>query len=507
LRTAVSGLESARSAPSTILDQRSAGVLLHVTSLPGPHGSGDLGPDSLRFAGFVRRAGLRWWQMLPIGPIGPGDSPYAATSAFAGSPLLISPERLVNAGLLSEARPLSAYSTERVDFRRTMLHRSRLLRLAFDAWRRAPERGRGELQAFRQRNRHWLEDYVLFTALREAQRRRSWSEWPRELRDRKPRALAEARAALADEIAFEEFVQFEFDHQWRQFREACNKDGVRLIGDIPIFVTHDSSDVWSNRELFLLDRAGRPKVVTGVPPDYFSVTGQLWGHPHYDWRAQAAGGFEWWIERFRRAFEMFDSVRIDHFIGFHRVWQVPGRARTARTGRYVPSAGQALLRAATRALGRLPIIAEDLGAVTPDVWALRDAFGFPGMRVLQFAFGADRYHQPHNYAPQCVVYTGTHDNDTTVGWFGGQSRAVKRRVLEYAGGRAETIHWDMIRLAFGSPANVAIIPMQDYLGLGREARMNIPATPRGNWRWRMASGAANRGLAARIGSMVETFER
>lgn len=502
------------------LKQRSAGVLLHLTSLPGPHGSGDLGPEALRFADFLKAAGQRWWQMLPVGPIGPGNSPYASTSAFAGNPLLVNLEGLAAQGMLapSDLRQPHGLSHARVSFTRVIAHRSAKLRQAFAVAMTRPRSWRDALVAFRESNRHWLDDFAVFSALSARHRGRPWHTWGAALVRRRPSALAEAQAALADEIAFEEFTQYQFDRQWRRFKRECNARGIALIGDVPIFVTHDSSDVWAHPDLFQLGADGRPRSVSGCPPDFFSKTGQLWGHPHYAWERHEATGFRWWIARLRRAIDMFDAVRIDHFIGFYRAWQVPGRAKTAAGGRYALTPGRQLLEAATRVLGTLPIIAEDLGAVTPEVWELRDHFGYPGMRVLQFAFRngeSDRYDQPHNHVRNAVVYTGTHDTNTTPGWFAslrgrGSSPAHRReaaRALAYAGGRPASIHWDMIRLAYQSVANLAIIPMQDFLGLGVQARMNRPATATGNWGWRMRQPAATARLAERIRDLCETFAR
>ncbi|HMQ14884.1 MAG TPA: 4-alpha-glucanotransferase [Phycisphaerae bacterium] len=494
------------------LDRRAAGVLLHLTSLPGPLGVGDLGPAALSFADFLRSARQRWWQMLPIGPIGPGHSPYASPSAFAGNELFVSPELLWRDGLLdrNDLEHAAGGSPSRVNYDRAKRLRRKLLRQAYAAAVARPRRWRDGLAEFQRRcGRMWLDDYALFRAVSSAHAA-TWTGWPAPLRRRKRAAIAQARRELRAELDFERFVQFHFDRQWRRFRKECQARGVGLIGDIPIFVDHESSDVWARPELFRLDRAGRPTVVSGCPPDYFSRTGQLWGHPHYAWERHAADGFRWWMARFRRALDLFDAVRIDHFIGLHRVWQVPGGARDARRGRYARTPGRRLLGRARAALGRLPIIAEDLGAVTPDVWKLRDDFELPGMRVLQFAFaGSDgaRYHQPHNHPRRAVVYTGTHDNDTTVGWFAKLPAPAARRVLAYVGGAADEIRWSMLRAAYASPAALAIVPMQDLLGLGSAARMNVPSTPSGNWRWRIAANQLSPDIAQRLAALCEAYER
>ncbi|MBW7905835.1 MAG: 4-alpha-glucanotransferase [Phycisphaerae bacterium] len=494
------------------LERRAAGVLLHLTSLPGPLGVGDLGPAALSFADFLRSARQQWWQMLPIGPIGPGHSPYASPSAFAGNELFVSPELLWRDGLLErhDLEEAAGGSPSRVNYDRATRLRRKLLRKAYAAATARPRRWRDRLAEFRRRcGRLWLDDYALFRAVSSVHAA-PWTGWPAPLRRRQRAAIAQAQRELRAEIDFERFVQCQFDRQWRRFRTACHARGVGLIGDIPIFVDHESSDVWARQELFQLDRAGRPTVVSGCPPDYFSRTGQLWGHPHYAWKRHAADGFRWWIARFRRALELFDAVRIDHFIGLHRVWQVPGGARDARRGRYVRTPGRQLLGRARAALGRLPIIAEDLGAVTPGVWKLRDDFGLPGMRVLQFAFAGSegaRYHQPHNHPRRAVVYTGTHDNDTTAGWFAKRRAPEARRVLAYVGGAADEIHWSMLRAAYASPAALAIVPVQDLLGLGSAARMNVPSTPSGNWTWRVTAEQLSPELAQRLAAHCEACER
>lgn len=503
------------------LDRRSAGLLLHPTSLPGPHASGDAGRQARRFIDRLVAAGQSWWQMLPVGPIGPGNSPYSSPSALAGNPLLIDLRELVRDGLLSvdDIAAPRGLSQDRVRYTTMIPFRERCLRRAFDAFRSRPARHQGPLERFCELNRTWLEDWVLFAALWRAGRGRPWTTWPVELRTRRRAALLRAQRELRDECDFERFCQFLFDRQWQALRNYAHRRGIGLIGDIPIFVTHNSCDVWRRPELFRLDRRGLPTVVSGCPPDYFSRTGQLWGHPHYRWERHAAEGFSWWIERFRLAMRRFDAVRIDHFLGFYQVWQVPARARTAMHGRYVLTPGRELLLAVRRALGEIPIIAEDLGNVTPQARALRDEFGFPGMRVLQFAFdGLSRYDQPHNHVRHAVVYTGTHDNDTTVGWFrallrpplnrrGEDGLNTRQRVLRYLGTDGHQIHWDLIRLAYLSPANIAIVPLQDVLGLDTRARMNRPATVRGNWEWRLRPEAFTAAHARRLRELAETYER
>ncbi len=504
------------------LAARAAGVLLHPTALPGPHGVGDLGPAAYRFAEFLYAAGQTWWQMLPLGPPGVGNSPYSAFSAFAGGALLVSLEALADEGLLFGRRPprgadatATGLSDRQVAYPAVARFKHARLRAAFERFA-----ARGGLREhtfvhFCQAHADWLNDYALYMALRRAQRGRPWPRWPRPLRDRRPAALREARTALREAIDFERFVQFEFDRHWFALKHYANDLGVGLIGDIPIFVAQDSSDVWAHRELFDLHADGRPRTVSGVPPDYFSRTGQLWNHPHYRWERHQASGFAWWLARFRRMGQLFDAVRIDHFLGFHRVWAVPGGAKTARKGQWVKTPGAALFTALRRKLGRLEIIAEDLGVVVPKAVALRERCGFPGLRLLQFAFGDEadsRHNLPHNYPSDCVVYPGTHDNETTAGWFRNLSRsapgrAARARVLRYLGSTGREIHWDLIRLALASPANTAIIPAQDLLGLSNEARMNTPARARGNWQWRLQPGQITLAIARRLRALSETFER
>lgn len=496
---------------------------MHVTSLPGPHGSGDLGAAAREFVDFLHEAGQTWWQVLPINPTGAGNSPYSALSAFAGNPLLISLEALADADLLTrrDLAPEAGLRADRVDFPAVIRFRLTRLRRAFAAFKLGGGEKSADFRHFVTRHQDWLEPWALFAALRQAQSLRAWTDWPRPLKLAEKGALEAARKSLADEIAFQRFVQFEFDRQWNTLRAYAHENDVGLIGDIPIFVGHDSADVWAHRNLFLLDADGRPKVVTGCPPDSFSRHGQLWQHPHYRWERHRSTRFAWWISRFRHTLGQFDGARIDHFLGFHRAWAVPGGARNAVRGSWLPTPGDELLTALRSALGRLEVIAEDLGHVTPEALALREKHGFPGMRILQCAFGDDdgcRYHQPHAYPPASVVYTGTHDNDTVVGWW---RSAVKRaapsrkghlnepdRALRYlAASSPRDIHWHMIRAALASPAATAIIPTQDLLGLDSRARMNVPAVPSGNWEWRLAEGALSPELAARLRDLSEAYGR
>jgi 4-alpha-glucanotransferase len=478
------------------LSERASGVLLHPTSLPGPHGSGDLGPEGHAFARSLRDAGQRWWQMLPVGPIGYGNSPYSAHSAFAGNPLLVNLGRLAEDGLLP-ARDLAdvpPFPNGRVDYAAVRAFRERHLRTAFATFDRR-RRNRTAFDAFCARNAAWLDDFALYMAIKRSGRGKPWTQWDPDLRLRDRAALDRARAALRAEIEEQRFEQFLFDVQWQSLHEECRKLGIGLIGDLPIFVAHDSADVWAHRELFHLDPQGNPTVVAGVPPDFFSRTGQRWGNPLYDWGAAEQTGFAWWLQRFSQTFARFDAVRLDHFIGFTRYWEVPAGEPSAENGRWRPAPGAKLFEA----LGPAQLIAEDLGAVTPEVTALRDRFGFPGMKLLQFAFGTDPQavtFLPYNYERNSVAYTGTHDNDTTAAWFhecGSAQRSPeqcekeRQNALAYLGVEdgGREIHWHLIRTIWASVANLAIAPVQDLLGLGSEARMNLPGTAEGNWEWRL----------------------
>lgn len=497
--------------------ERSSGILLHMTSLPGPFGMGDLGPEAVAFLDLLARARQGWWQILPMGPVGGWNSPYQSSSSFAGNPAWISPERLVEAGLLSRAalRKRPSFPAERVDYPNATALRMRWLREAHRAF--GP--GDGDFARFQRVHAGWLDDYALFEALRSAFEGSPWWTWPEPLRIRKPKALRQWSKQLGSEIAFHRFVQYVFDQQWKALREQAAARGVSLIGDVPIFVSHDSADVWARPDLFQLDEMGQPTVVAGVPPDYFSADGQLWGNPLYHWPAHAEEGYAWWKERLRVQLDRVDLVRLDHFRGFEDYWEVPAHARTAATGRWVEGPGDAFFQAMTNALGSLPIIAEDLGEITPDVIELRDRWGLPGMRVLQFAFegNSQNPHLPHNYSRHCVVYTGTHDNDTTVGWFQTrgsgrvaqsmlrQRRAAVRRYLATSG---HEIHWDLIRAAQASVAELAVVPLQDVLGLGSEARMNVPGRAEGNWSWRCASAQLDdRRPFERLAELTELYGR
>jgi 4-alpha-glucanotransferase len=505
------------------LRRRASGVLLHPTSLPGPHGVGDLGTGAGRFAEFLRRAGQRWWQMLPLGPVGLGNSPYNALSAFAGNPQLLSLEALARDGLLEPVDlhrdpPLPA---DRVDYPATVRFKEARLRKAVATFER---RGRAEdsaaFERFRQAEAPWLPDFALFRALKDAHGGGPWTDWPMDLRLRRPAALAAAARELRDEVHYHEVLQHFFARQWAALRDHTRALGIGLMGDIPIYVAPDSADVWANPDLFRLGADGQPEAVAGVPPDYFSETGQRWGNPLYRWDVMRARGYRWWIERFRVTFARCDAVRLDHFIGFVRFWEVPAELPDARGGYWRPGPGAELFDAVTAALGRLELVVEDLGSVTPEVTALRDRLGVPGMHVLQFVLGTalEADAAPDRYSRQSVVYTGTHDNDTTQGWFmtGGLDPATaspeeieerRQTILRQLGSDGREVHWDMIRLALSTPSSLTIIPMQDLLGLGSEARMNRPASTPGNWEWRLADRALTPALAERLLGLTQAYDR
>lgn len=481
---------------------RSAGVLLHPTSLPG-RGVGELGEGAHRFVDWLAGAGQRLWQVLPLVPVSEGGSPYNGLSALAGNPLLVSPDALVEDGLLEPGEAGGEeLPRDRVDYLRVVPWKEGVVRRAWAAFRagRAPAL-REEYEAFRERHAAWLEDYALFRALRAAHRGAAWCDWERGVRLREPEALSRARAALEEEVGAHAFGEFLFERQWAALREHAHRRGVRIVGDIPIFVAYDSADVWAHPELFYLDREGRPEVVSGVPPDYFSRTGQRWGNPLYRWDRMRERGFRWWIGRFRRTLELVDVVRVDHFRGFESYWEIPAEEETAIRGEWRPGPGTELFDAVRRELGELPLIAEDLGIITPEVEALRDRLGLPGMRVLQFAFGDEDGGNPHlpaNHVENSVAYTGTHDNDTSLGWLRGGATPEERSRLERLLRPGADPHWEMIHLVLASPARFAVVPLQDVLGLGSEARMNTPGVSGGNWEWRLPEGALTDALRERL---------
>jgi 4-alpha-glucanotransferase len=487
---------------------RTSGILLHPTSLPGPFGIGDLGAPAHRFVEWLAQARQRTWQVLPLGPTGYGDSPYQCFSAFAANPLLISPELVASQGLLSQEEIAPPdFPAGGVDYGAVIPWKYELLRKAYTNW---AARGNDDgFNTFAAAEVSWLRDYALFMALKAHHGGAAWHTWPRPLASRNPAALAQAYQDLEEEVRYQQFLQYLFSGQWNALKGYANTLGISVVGDIPIFVAHDSADVWANPELFDLDDDGLPNIMAGVPPDYFSETGQMWGNPLYRWDVLAKRDYDWWVARVAGTLRLFDIVRVDHFRGFAGYWAVPKGEETAVRGQWLPAPGQELFAAIERKLGTLPIIAEDLGVITPDVEKLRDDFRLPGMRIFQFAFTADTASQflPHNYIPNCVAYTGTHDNDTTMGWFASADPDAQARVLRYTGGAAENVNWDMIRFVEASVANTVIVPLQDVLGLGNEARMNVPSRAGGNWQWRFAEGNLTPELAQRLASMAVAYER
>ncbi|MFM2065211.1 MAG: hypothetical protein RLZZ584_120 [Pseudomonadota bacterium] len=488
---------------------RRSGILLHPTSLPGPHGSGDFGPAAYHFVDWLVSGGQKLWQILPLGGIGPGNSPYMSSSAFAGNLLLIDLGELQQRGWLDEAdlAPVPGMDETKLDF--SVVHPYRMDRLARAAARFAASASaadRAELAAFAAAQASWLDDYALFMTLAEHHGWRDWCEWDAPLAGRKAAALRAARKTHAERIAFWTFCQWSFFRQWQRLRAYANERGVLIVGDAPIFIAYNSAECWARPELFELGADGRPTVVAGVPPDAFAATGQRWGNPLYRWKAHAKEKYAWWIERVRRSFELVDIVRIDHFRGFAGYWEIPAREPTAINGRWVPGPGAALFSAIAQALGPLPIIAEDLGVITPDVDALRKQFGLPGMCILQFAWGeaeddaaaAESRFLPHHHTPDTVVYAGSHDNDTTLGWWASAPEPVRHHLREYLASDGNTPHWDLIRTACASVADTAVHPMQDVLGLGAEARMNFPGTSEGNWVWRFRWADVPADVAVRL---------
>jgi 4-alpha-glucanotransferase len=504
---------------------RCSGVLLHFTSLPGRFGIGDLGACAYEFADFLSAGGQKIWQVLPLNPTGYADSPYQCFSAFAGNPMLLSLDRLREQGLLQESDLGQApgFPEESVDYGPVIEFKMAALRRAAQVFfADGSQTDRAAFDRFCQVAKAWLDDYALFMACKDAHRGTMWTAWDAPIRKRDPQAMSAWAAKLEPEIKAYKYWQYEFFQQWTQLKTYCQARSIRLMGDVPIYVAHDSADVWAHPELFYLDDEGRPTVVSGVPPDYFSATGQLWGNPIYRWDLLAAHGYAWWIERFRAALALFDLVRLDHFRGFEAYWEVPGSEKTAINGRWVKGPGEEFLRALQNAFGELPIVAENLGVITPPVEKLRHDFHLPGMSLLQFAFGNDPQgpsFRPHNYSRDLAAYTGGHDNDTTVGWWsssgaGDSTRTAEDVRKEHEVARAylnfdddSEINWIMIRAVLASVADVGIIPLQDVLGLGSEARMNLPGTVRGNWKWRYRPGALRGELSVRLREIVTLYDR
>ncbi|WP_392535876.1 4-alpha-glucanotransferase [Nostoc sp. C117] len=488
---------------------RSSGILLHPTSFPSRFGIGDLGLEAYRFIDFLKESHQQYWQVLPLGPTGYGNSPYMCYSAMAGNPLLISPEKLLEEGLLVEEdfANLPGFPLEKVDFDQVVPIKIGLLKKACEKFRaNATPIQQKEFAGFCDSKAYWLDNYALFMALKDANEGASWNTWKREFVKREPEALAQVERRLNGEIFYYKFIQFEFFRQWSDLKSYANMRGIDIIGDIPIYVAHDSADVWAHPDIFCLDEeTGEAAQMAGVPPDYFSATGQLWGNPVYNWEELQKQDFKWWLQRFEAMLDYVDIIRIDHFRGFEAYWSVPQGEETAMNGEWVEAPGDAFFEAIKQKLGKLPVLAEDLGVITPEVEALRDKYEFPGMKVLQFAFGSDPANPflPFNYPRNAVVYTGTHDNDTTLGWFNTANDNEKQNLLLYLGCISpEGIHWDLIRLALSSIANQAIIPLQDVLGLGNEARMNFPSVAEGNWEWRYQGAALTEELGTRLKALT-----
>ncbi len=498
------------------MKNRGSGILLHLTSLPSAHGIGDLGPEAYRFADFLTAARQCFWQILPLNPTcsAQGNSPYSSPSAFAGNPLLISPELLLRDAFIRRADlpRASSFRDDRVDFAAVINYKKRLLAVAYKKYKNRLAKDH-EFNHFCHENAHWLDDYALFMALKEHCNESAWGDWPKDMRDRNRKTLRASEKKFSDKILLEKFVQYLFYQQWFALKNYCKSKNLQLIGDLPIYVSYDSADVWANSELFKLDEEKRPLGVAGVPPDYFSETGQLWGNPVYRWEALQATRYAWWAKRLEHNLELCDIIRLDHFRGFVAYWEVPAREETAVNGKWVEAPVEDFFKTMFRHFPSLNIIAEDLGEITPDVREMIHRFSLPGMRILMFAFGenlATSIHAPHNYPEHCVVYTGTHDNNTVRGWLKGEAGAEGRKKLFAYLGREITepaAHVELMRLAMSSVAKMVIIPMQDVLGLGEKARMNFPGTLEGNWGWRLRAGQVTPALARKLANMAEIYGR
>lgn len=497
--------------PLSFVPFRSSGILLHLTSLPGLHGIGDLGPVAFEFVDFLAKSGQSWWQFLPVGPTGFGDSPYQSLSAFAGSPNLICLTLLQRDGLLGQDDlPAATFPTQSVDYTAVTAYKHAATVKAWENFQSRPFPAIATaFDEFCHQEAVWLEPFAMFLALKNQFGSQAWHEWPVEARLRDTNALMRTAVDLKPQIDFHKFRQFLFFTQWRNLRAYAHERGIRFIGDLPIFVSDDSAEVWSRPELFQLDSTGKPAVVAGVPPDYFSPTGQRWGNPVYAWDQHKDTGFSWWIARLKSTLQLVDLVRLDHFRGFEAYWGIPADHPTAEVGAWLPSPGKALFDALLQEIGSLPLIAEDLGVITPEVDMLRRQFNLPGMRILQFAFAGAREDRflPHNHDRDTVVYTGTHDNDTTVGWYDALTTHDQRFVNRYLADAHDEISWRLIRSAWSSVAELAIAPLQDVMSLGTEARMNYPGRPTGNWSWRFERDRLTPAMAERLFDLTDVYQR
>lgn len=492
--------------------ERTSGILLHPTSLPGPYGIGDIGPEAINWINFLSSAGCGLWQVLPLGPTGYGDSPYQCFSAFAGNPFLVSPDALLAEELLhpDDLDEKIALPAEKVEFGKVIPYKLSLLDRSFIRFQNTGSTDiRADFERFKAAESHWLADFSVFMAIKEAHGGGPWIDWPVSLRQREPAALQAFIKENHSAIERHAYRQFLFFRQWGALKDYAHAQNIKILGDIPIFVAHDSADVWAHPDLFFLDKAGNPTIVAGVPPDYFSPTGQLWGNPLYRWKDHAASGYEWWLARFRAVLGMVDYVRLDHFRGFAGYWEIPAKEKTAIKGRWVKGPGKKFFHKVKAELGELPILAEDLGVITKDVDDLRETFRLPSMKVLVFAFDDDASNifLPHNYTRDCVVYTGTHDNDTVLGWYQRVEEKERDFARRYLARDGHDISWDLIRAAWSSVAVFALAPMQDFLSLDNQARMNYPSKLGGNWVWRMLAEATNEPLRTRIAEMNRIYGR
>jgi 4-alpha-glucanotransferase len=496
------------------MKRRGRGILLHITSLPSPYGIGDMGPWAYKFADFLSQAKQHYWQILPLNPVDPiyGNSPYHSISAFANNLLLISPELMVQDGLLSrkDLEPVPNFPQRKVDYHKVIAYKENLFRIVYERFKNSKEK---KFLKFDKENAHWLEDFAQFIAFRESFKRQVWSDWPQEIRDRQPEALQTLSKNLHERIEMEKFLQYVFHKQWFSLKEYCNKKDIQIFGDMPIYVDYDSVDVWTDPGMFKLNDAGKPSFVAGVPPDYFSETGQLWGNPVYKWDVLKERKYGWWMKRIKHNLKLFNMVRIDHFRGLIAYWEVAANEKNAINGKWVEAPAEDFFNVLLEQFPDSSIIAEDLGIITPDVKEIMDRFGFPGMKVLLFAFGDDlatNPYVPHNHVKKCVLYTGTHDNNTIRGWFENEiTQEVKNKFFQYLGRKvsAQDVHWELIRLGMMSVANMVIFPMQDILGLGEEDRMNRPSTAKGNWEWKLLPEQITPSVEQSLLEMTEIYGR